>query len=144
MGWLRTPSRVIPDLIRDPRTRLAKVLRLRRFWVPVFAGMTVLAGIITAPLLAAEIEKAVERDYSLVRAEPAPRTQEWDMADAKSAGCVSCNTASDAQTMHKSTAVVLGCTDCPGGHPSIVTHDVSDHDAPLYDNSEHRRVGQES
>src|SRR3546814_8216664 len=67
MVWLRTPSRVIPDLIRDPRTRLAKVLRLRRFWVPVFAGMTVLAGIITAPLLAAEIEKAVERDYSLVR-----------------------------------------------------------------------------
>src|SRR3546814_422387 len=132
MVWLRTPSRVIPDLIRDPRTRLGKVLRLRRFWVPVFAGLTVLAGIITAPLLAAAIEQAVERDYSLVRAEPAPRTQEWDMADAKSAGCVSCHTASDAKTMHKSTAVVLGCTDCHGGNPSIVATDVSDHDAPVY------------
>src|SRR3546814_19713150 len=110
MVWLRTPSRVIPDLIRDPRTRLAKVLRLRRFWVPVFAGMTVLAGIITAPLLAAEIEKAVERDYSLVRAEPAPRTQEWDMADAKSAGRVSYHTASDANTLHQSTATVIAGT----------------------------------
>ena len=87
---------------------------------------------LAAPLIAAEGEKPVTRDYSLVRAEPAPRTQEWDVADAKSAGCVSCHTASDAKTMHKSPAVVLGCVDCHGGNPSIFAADVSDHDAPAY------------
>ncbi|WP_243444813.1 LVIVD repeat-containing protein [Sphingosinicella humi] len=87
---------------------------------------------LAAPLIAAETEKPVERDYSLVRAEPAPRTQEWDMADAKSAGCVSCHTASDAKTMHKSPAVVLGCTDCHGGNASVFATDVSNHNAPAY------------
>ena len=40
-------------------------------------------------LIAAEVEKAVPRDYSLVRAAAAPRTQEWAAADAKSAGLLS-------------------------------------------------------
>ena len=77
-------------------------------------------------------EAAVERDYSLVRAASAPRVQDWDQADSKSAGCVSCHTASEAKTMHTSPAVVLGCTDCHGGNPSIVATDVSDHKAPAY------------
>jgi hypothetical protein len=83
-------------------------------------------------LLAAEKEKPVARDYSLVRAAAAPRTQEWDQADAKSAGCVSCHTASDAKTMHKSPAVVLGCVDCHGGNASVVATDISNHNAPTY------------
>src|SRR3712207_6775800 len=82
--------------------------------------------------IAAGGEKPVSRDYSLVRAEPAPRTQDWDSADAKSAGCVSCHTASEAKTMHKSPAVVLGCVDCHGGNAAIVATDVSDHHAPAY------------
>lgn len=36
-------------------------------------------------------------------------------ADRKSAGCVSCHTATDEPTMHPSKAVHLGCTDCHGG-----------------------------
>ena len=104
---------------------------LGRRWIPAFAGMTLVAGL-GAPLLASDAEKPVARDYSLVRAGPAPRTQEWDAADAKSAGCVSCHTASDAKTMHKSPAVVLGCTDCHGGNAAIVAKDVSDHAAPAY------------
>jgi hypothetical protein len=83
-------------------------------------------------LSASEAEKPVARDYSLVRAAAAPRTQDWDAADSKSAGCTSCHTASDAKTMHKSPAVVLGCTDCHGGNPSIVATDISDHNAPAY------------
>jgi hypothetical protein len=83
-------------------------------------------------LSAAEKEVAVKRDYSLVRAAAAPRTQDWEQADAKSAGCVSCHTASDAKTMHKSTAVVLGCVDCHGGNASIVATDIADHKAPTY------------
>jgi hypothetical protein len=93
--------------------------------------MAVAAGI-SAPLLAAEGEKPVARDYSLVRAAAAPRTQDWDSADAKSSGCVSCHTASDAKTMHKSPAVVLGCVDCHGGNAAVVASDVSDHNAPGY------------
>ncbi|HEY1146342.1 MAG TPA: hypothetical protein VGE84_08385, partial [Allosphingosinicella sp.] len=87
---------------------------------------------LATPLIASDAEKPVARDYSLVRAEPAPRTQEWAAADAKSAGCVSCHTASDAKTMHKSPAVVLGCVDCHGGNASVVATDVSDHNAPTY------------
>ncbi|HYN45299.1 MAG TPA: hypothetical protein VES64_01260, partial [Allosphingosinicella sp.] len=68
---------------------------------------------------ASEKEAPVVRDYSLVRAAPAPRTQESPDADAKSRGCVSCHTASDAHTMHRSPAVVLGCVDCHGGNPAI-------------------------
>jgi hypothetical protein len=64
-------------------------------------------------------ETPVVRDYSLVRASPAPRTQEWDEAETKSAGCQSCHLGSDAHTMHRSPAVVLGCTDCHGGNPTI-------------------------
>lgn len=68
---------------------------------------------------ASEGEAPVVRDYSLVRAAPAPRTQEAADADAKSAGCVSCHTESDAHTMHRSPAVILGCVDCHGGNPRI-------------------------
>jgi hypothetical protein len=96
-----------------------------------FVSMTVAVGVAT-PIVAAEGEKAVLRDYSLVRAAASPRTQDWDAADAKSAGCVSCHTASDAKTMHKSPAVVLGCVDCHGGNASVVAKDVSDHNAPAY------------
>ncbi|MFL6843351.1 MAG: hypothetical protein ACJ8ER_00535 [Allosphingosinicella sp.] len=81
--------------------------------------MTLVLAAMTSPLSASEGEKPVARDYSLVRAEPAPRTQEWDAAEAKSAGCVSCHTDSDRKTMHATPAVVLGCTDCHGGNPAI-------------------------
>jgi hypothetical protein len=94
--------------------------------------LSLLVALVAGPLIAAEGEKPVKRDYSLVRAEAAPRTQDWDAADAKSAGCVSCHTASDAKTMHKSPAVVLGCVDCHGGNPNIFAQDVSDHSALAY------------
>src|SRR4051794_29391180 len=83
------------------------------------ALLLALAMIGGAGLHANRLEKAVARDYTLVRAAPAPRTQEWPDAEAKSAGCVSCHSASDAHTMHRSPAVVLGCVDCHGGNPRI-------------------------
>ena len=76
-------------------------------------------GMISGSVVASEKEAPVVRDYSLVRAAPAPRTQEWPDAEAKSAGCASCHTQSDAHTMHRSPAVVLGCVDCHGGNPRI-------------------------
>jgi hypothetical protein len=80
--------------------------------------MTVMA-LLSVSVGASEKEAPVVRDYSLVRAAPAPRTQEWVDAEAKSAGCQSCHTGSDAHTMHRSPAVVLGCVDCHGGNPAI-------------------------
>jgi hypothetical protein len=88
--------------------------------------------LLATPLVASEGEKPVERDYSLVRAAAAPRTQDWSVADAKSAGCVSCHTESDQKTMHASPAVVLGCTDCHGGNPAITGDPSLPHDAPAY------------
>ena len=66
---------------------------------------------------AAEGEKAVKRSYAFTP--PAPRNQDRAEADAKSAGCTSCHSASDQKTMHASEAVVLGCTDCHGGDARI-------------------------
>ncbi len=52
-------------------------------------------------------------------APPAPAAQAPAQARAKSAGCESCHTASDAATMHRNPAVVLGCTDCHGGDARV-------------------------
>ena len=70
-------------------------------------------------LTASEGEKAVARDYSAVFAPAAPESQTKAEAATKSAGCISCHSASDAWTMHKSEAVVLGCTDCHGGNAKV-------------------------
>lgn len=66
--------------------------------------------------LAAE-DKPVERSYTTHP--PAPAWQTAAEAEAKSAGCVSCHTATDQKTMHRNPAVVLGCTDCHGGNASV-------------------------
>lgn len=54
-----------------------------------------------------------------VSAEPAPRTQTQAAAAQKSAGCVSCHSASDRKSMHANPGVVLGCTDCHGGDAAV-------------------------
>jgi hypothetical protein len=120
---------VMPDLIRHPPSF---GLRLQERWIPAFAGMTILLLLLATPLLASEGEKPITRDYSLVRTEPAPRTQEWVSADSKSAGCVSCHTDTDRKTMHSSPAVVLGCVDCHGGNAAIVGDSSLGHDDPRY------------
>ncbi|HEX6376370.1 MAG TPA: multiheme c-type cytochrome [Allosphingosinicella sp.] len=94
--------------------------------------MTLGLGLLASPLIASEGEKPVARDYSLVRAAAAPRTQDWDAAEAKSAGCVSCHTDSDRKTMHATPAVVLGCVDCHGGNAAIAGDASLAHDDPRY------------
>src|ERR1700760_2209862 len=57
-----------------------------------------------------------------LKAEPtsaAPRFQTAAEADAKSTGCITCHAKSDAPTMHRNKAVMLGCADCHGGNPNI-------------------------
>ena len=69
------------------------------------------------PAVAAGGEKAVDRVYA--PAPPAPRRQSPQQAEAKSEGCVSCHTDTDAKTMHENPAVTLGCTDCHGGDAGV-------------------------
>ena len=110
----------------SPRTRgssafLAARIKSTRHWIPAFAGMTAMLVatfvLLTHDAFASEEEKPVERTYTATPA--APAFQNWDDAKTKSAGCVSCHTASDRKTMHASESVVLGCTDCHGGNAGV-------------------------
>lgn len=82
------------------------------------AALVVSLALVALPAHASGELEAVERDY--VKAPPAPSFQTWAEADAKSAGCISCHTATDRKTMHASPGVVLGCTDCHGGNASVM------------------------
>jgi hypothetical protein len=66
---------------------------------------------------AGDAEKPVARTYHTQA--PAPAGETEAEAHAKSVGCESCHTASDAPSMHKSSAVVLGCVDCHGGDATV-------------------------
>ncbi|CAM3059025.1 Cytochrome c domain-containing protein [Sphingomonas antarctica] len=76
---------------------------------------------IPAVSLASDAEKPVMRHYPVTP--PAPATQTAEEAQSKSAGCLSCHTATDALSMHKSDAVVLGCADCHGGDATVTLAD---------------------
>ena len=84
-------------------------------------GVAALAALLVAmPLTlraADDEEKPVARVYHTAPAAAVGETEE--QAHARSAGCESCHTASDAPSMHKSAAVVLGCVDCHGGDASV-------------------------
>ncbi|MFP6815416.1 MAG: hypothetical protein VB949_07090 [Pseudomonadales bacterium] len=82
-------------------------------------ALIVALTIASTPLqtLASEGSKAVERTYS--HTPPAPARQTAAQVEAKSAGCQSCHTKTDNKTMHESSAIRLGCTDCHGGNADI-------------------------
>ncbi|MBM3505295.1 MAG: hypothetical protein FJX65_15650 [Alphaproteobacteria bacterium] len=90
----------------------------------LFSLLTVLAAWVAGPVVAAEGEKA--RDIHYVTAPPAPRAQLPEQAAAKSAGCITCHTRTDAFSMHRNPAVVLGCTDCHGGDASVKASSIED------------------
>src|SRR5678815_2718905 len=90
--------------------------RLR--WAAVLAAC--LGGLLLTQGYASEEPKPIDRGYAPTP--PAPSFQTWEMAEPKSAGCVSCHTSSDQKTMHASSAVVLACTDCHGGNATAVPY----------------------
>ena len=96
----------------------------------LFALMLAIPLLASSPLFANEEERPVERSY--VKAPPAPITQSVVAMSAKSEGCYSCHIKTDAPTMHVSTAVRLGCTDCHGGNPKIVGNPSLSRDDPAY------------
>jgi hypothetical protein len=85
----------------------------------ILLAMLAMVAIPASRTLASDEEKPVARDYTRVRAAPAPAQQTPFDVDAKSAGCLSCHVKSDATSMHATPAVRLGCTDCHGGDPAV-------------------------
>jgi hypothetical protein len=83
------------------------------------AALALLLLLVAIPtsLIASETEKPQKITYATTP--PAPQYQTPDQAKAKSEGCISCHSASEAWTMHRSEAVVLGCTDCHGGNAAV-------------------------
>jgi hypothetical protein len=78
----------------------------------LIAALSALA--LPAIVAASTEEKPVERHY--VTAPASPAGQDDAAVRAKSAGCMTCHTQTDAASMHLNTAVKLGCTDCHGGN----------------------------
>ncbi len=103
---------------------------LRTIAMGVIAGLALAGGGFS---LASEGEKPVERDYTRVSVPAAPKNQSWAVADAKSAGCISCHTESDQKTMHAAPSVVLGCTDCHGGDVAVVAPRALGRKDPAYE-----------
>src|SRR5436309_12484868 len=57
--------------------------------------------------------------FGLAQAPATLSGQSQEDADRKSAGCTSCHTQTDQRTMHRSSSVRLGCTDCHGGNATV-------------------------
>lgn len=97
----------------------------------LLALILAVAGALTVPSLASEGEKPVARAYPFFP--PAPRDRSRADMDRQNAGCLGCHTASDAPTMHVSSAVNLSCVDCHGGTPATAAVDPRwAHDDPRY------------
>jgi hypothetical protein len=98
--------------------RIVSLLRRDVRWIAGAALLLAFAALLPATRsFASESEKPVARTYPVFA--DAPQSQPPETARAKSEGCIDCHTASDTLTMHKSEAVVLGCTDCHGGNPAV-------------------------
>ncbi len=103
-----------------------------RHFGQILLGLALLLFAGAVGLHAAEEEKPVARDYSLVAAAPAPRVQTEAQMAAKSEGCLSCHVRTDQPTMHETPAVRIGCVDCHGGNPGVLGNSELAHDDPAY------------
>src|SRR5207253_1613736 len=85
----------------------------------------------------AEEEKPAEAQPEKPAAPELPesplRRQSQADADKKSAGCMTCHSKTDSQSMHTSTAVKLGCIDCHGGNNDVRAPDGASLGSPAYD-----------
>ncbi|HJR58015.1 MAG TPA: hypothetical protein VJ813_01400, partial [Vicinamibacterales bacterium] len=57
----------------------------------------------------------------ILEAAPTPQltAQSPEIAGARSAGCITCHTATDEPSMHPGGNVKIGCADCHGGDPAV-------------------------
>jgi hypothetical protein len=82
-----------------------------------FTALLLLGCTVAALSFASGVERPVSRHY--VTAPSAPPNQTADAAASKSGGCLSCHKQTDSPSMHVSSAINLGCTDCHGGNSSV-------------------------
>jgi hypothetical protein len=59
--------------------------------------------------------------------------QRKEVADKKSQSCVACHGSTDSPSMHASTGLRLGCTDCHGGSPEVAAPQGMKRGAPEYE-----------
>ena len=85
-------------------------------WAATLAALLAV-GWVTIATGADEAERPIARRYVATPAAPLDETPA--QATTRSAGCLTCHTASDAPSMHKSDAVVIGCADCHGGDATV-------------------------
>jgi len=78
------------------------------------------ALIVTAVLACTLLPRQALRADETVEAVPARMTRE--QMEKASAGCLDCHVKTDAMTMHKNPAVVIGCASCHGGDPNVRTN----------------------
>ncbi len=104
-------------------------MRLDRL-VAILAALVLACATGWSASRASEGEKPVARVYPVFA--PAPASQSLEDMAAKSEGCTSCHVASDAPTMHLSTAVRLGCADCHGGDAAVIGNPQLARDDPAY------------
>jgi len=112
----RSPDEVLGFSSRHRAVRRRDEKSRTSFGLRVLIALMLSLGLLGV-VHASEGRHAVEREWMV--APPAPATQTYAESQAKSEGCVSCHTDSDQKTMHRNPAVVLGCTDCHGGDPSV-------------------------
>ena len=106
---------VIPDevwAVRNPRAArgLAGVFAYR-------SGKTSFVGAF-ATLAMVCLGIALRGNSALQDPAGAVRGQSHEAAERKSAGCVTCHSPMDEETMHPTKTVQLGCSDCHGGDSS--------------------------
>jgi hypothetical protein len=86
----------------------------------------------------AEEETPAKPEPPAAPAKPEPEksplaTQNQGDADKKSAGCMTCHTKTDSQSMHTATTVKLGCVDCHGGRVEVRAPDGATQGSPAYE-----------
>src|ERR1700730_13912550 len=97
---------------RVPQHMFANFLLLLCMWIAaVFLWMAVPAGTASAFLQDSSSNPAVLLS--------GVRGQSQEEAQRKSAGCISCHTATDEPTMHPTKTVQLACIDCHGVDSSV-------------------------
>src|ERR1700761_646268 len=95
----------------------------KRWALAVLASLCVASLYIgvDSPTVAAKQDSAAPSTAPAQAPSPTPNQdlrlkQPQDDVDSKSLGCQSCHTSTDSSTMHASSAVRIGCTDCHGGN----------------------------
>ncbi len=113
--------------------KIAGIRPSSRLLVPLFfLGCVLLFALLPVPPVRSQAgEQEPRQEVKLAG-------QSQQDADAKSAGCVSCHTPIDSQSMHTPGTVFLGCIDCHGGKADLVLPSGTAPGSPAYEETKHK------